>query len=291
MNTTTSNQPILIIGGTGMLGQPVSRQLLADGFPVRLLARTPTKAHALLGDGFEIVQGDVTDPAALRRAMQGCAGVHINLKGGPSAADFERMEHIAVREIATAAGEVGVGRVTLISSYAVSEAKGDTPESKAKYKGEQALKQSGVPYTIFRCSWFMETLPLFVQGSRLSLVGDQRHPLHWVAAADYGRMVSRSYQLTQPLNQELSIYGPEAMTMRQALEVYRENRDPHLQIAPISTRMLGFLGLISFKPDWRSLATLMGHYERHGEDGDPTLANELLGAPQITLRQWCALRQ
>ena len=287
MTTTNHNQPILIIGGTGMLGQPVARQLLADGFPVRLLVRNPAKAHAMLGDGFEMVQGDVTDPAAVRRAMQGCAGVHINLKGGPSTADYERMEHHAVRDIATAAREVGVGRVTLISAYAVSEAKADTPESKAKYRGEQALKQSGVPYTIFRCSWFMETLPLFVQGSRLSLVGDQRHPLHWIAGADYGRMVARSYQLSETLNQELSIYGPEAMTMREALEVYREIAAPHLQIAPISTRMLRVLGFISFQPEWRSLATLMGHYERHGEDGDPTLANTLLGAPRITLREWC----
>ncbi len=34
------------------------------------------------------------------------------------------------------------------------------------------------------------------------------------------------------------------------------------------------------------MATLMGHYERFGEDGSPEAANQLLGAPEITLMDW-----
>lgn len=36
---------ILILGGTGLLGEPVARRLQADGFAVRLLARDPDKAR------------------------------------------------------------------------------------------------------------------------------------------------------------------------------------------------------------------------------------------------------
>src|SRR5262249_37404370 len=42
---------ILVVGGTGMLGQPVVRRLLADGYPVRVLSRAPDRARALLGEG------------------------------------------------------------------------------------------------------------------------------------------------------------------------------------------------------------------------------------------------
>ena len=285
MNNT--NKTILVIGGTGMLGKPVARQLKADGFKVRLLARNPEKAQTLLGSGYEIVKGDVDDLSSLRSALTGVDGVHISLKGGPTEADFDRMDHLAVRDIARAARELGVGRVTLISAYAVSEEKADTPESRAKVKGEAALRSSGVPYTVFRCSWFMETLPMFVQGKNISLIGNQVHPLHWIAVEDYARMVSKSYQSDDALNKELYIFGPEALTMREAMQLYTEIAAPGVKLSPISTRMLSVLGWISFNPEWKSMATLMKHYERWGEDGSPAEADRLLGAPKVTLREWC----
>ena len=285
MNNT--NKTILVIGGTGMLGKPVARQLKADGFKVRLLARNPEKAQTLLGSGYEIVKGDVDDLSSLRSALTGVDGVHISLKGGPTEADFDRMDHLAVRDIARAARELGVGRVTLISAYAVSEEKADTPESRAKVKGEAALRSSGVPYTIFRCSWFMETLPMFVQGKNISLIGNQVHPLHWIAVEDYARMVSKSYQSDDALNKELYIFGPESLTMREAMQLYTEIAAPGVKLSPISTRMLSVLGWVSFNPEWKSMATLMKHYERWGEDGSPAEADRLLGAPKVTLREWC----
>ena len=220
---TINNKIILVIGGTGMLGKPVAQQLKTDGFNVRLLARNPEKAQKLLGEGYEIVKGDVDNHIALKEAMAGVDGVHISLKGGPSKADYDRMDHLATRDIAYAAKELGVGRVTILSAYAVSEEKADTPESRSKVKGEAALKSSGVPYTIFRASWFMETLPLFIQGKSMSLIGNQIHPLHWVAAEDYARMVSKSYQTDETLNKELYIFGPEAYTIGEAMKIYADH--------------------------------------------------------------------
>lgn len=267
-----------------MLGKPVAQQLKADGFNVRILARNPEKAKKLLGEGYEIVQGDVDNLTSLRETISGVDGVHISLKGGPSEADFERMDHIAGRDIAQIAKEKNVGRVTLISAYAVSEEKADTPESRAKVRGEAALKSSGVPYTIFRCSWFMETLPLFVQGKNISLIGNQIHPLHWIAAEDYARSVSNSYKTDATLNKELYIFGLEIFTMGEAMKIYAEHAG--LKVTPISTKMLALMGTLTFNTEWKSLATLMGHYERHGEDGSSEEADRLLGRPQITLREW-----
>lgn len=281
---TATNKTILVIGGTGMLGKPVAQQLKADGFNVRLLARNPEKAQILLGDGHEIVKGDVDNPAALRTAMTGVDGVHISLKGGPTEADFERMDHLATRDIAQIAKEKNVGRVTLISAYAVSQEKADTPESRSKFRGEAALRSSGVPYTIFRASWFMETLPLFVQGKSISLIGNQIHPLHWIAAEDYARMVSKSYQTDETLNKELYIFGPEAFTMGEAMKIYADHAG--VKVAPMSTRMLAVLGTLTFNTEWKSMAVLMKHYENWGEDGSPDEANHLLGAPRVTLGEW-----
>ncbi len=285
---TNSNKTILVIGGTGMLGKPVAQQLKADGFSVRLLARNPEKAQRLLGAGYEIVKGDVDNTAALREAMTGVNGVHISLKGGPSEADFDRMDHLATRDIAQAAKEMNVGRVTILSAYAVSEEKADTPESRSKVRGEAALKSSGVPYTIFRASWFMETLPLFVQGKSISLIGNQIHPLHWIAAEDYARMVSKSYQTDETLNKELYMFGPEALTMGEAMNIYADYAG--VKVSPMPTKMLSLLGALTFNTEWKSMAVLMTHYEKHGEDGSPEEANRLLGMPVTTLKEWCNKR-
>ena len=280
-----TNKTILIIGGTGMLGKPVAQQLKADGFNVRLLVRNPEKAKKLLGDGYEFMQGDVDNLASVRAALTDVDGVHISLKGGPTEADFERMDHFAVRDIANIAKEKNVGRVTLISAYAVSEEKADTPESRSKVRGEAALKSSGVPYTIFRATWFMETLPLFVQGKSISLIGKQIYPLHWVAAEDYARMVSKSYQTDETLNKEFYIFGPEAYTMGEAMKIYAEYAG--VKVSPISTTMLSVMGTLTFNAEWKGMAVLMKHYENWGEDGSPEEANHMLGAPQISLSEWC----
>ncbi len=282
---TNSSKTILVIGGTGMLGKPVAQELKADGFDVHILARSIEKAKSILGDGYEYIKGDYEDAGSLKAAMQGCDGVHINVKGGPTEADFDRADHLGVKRIAETAKVVGVGRVTLISAYAVSVEKADTPESRSKVKGEAALKSSGVPYTIFRASWFMETLPLFIQGKSLSQIGKQIHPLHWVAVEDYARMVSKSYQTDETLNKELYIFGPEAYTMGEALEIYGKGKG--LKVSKMSTSMLGLLGTLTFNTEWKSMATLMTHYEKWGEDGTPEEANRLLGAPKISLKEWC----
>jgi hypothetical protein len=133
----------------------------------------------------------------------------------------------------------------------------------------------------------MESLPLFVQGKSISLIGNQIYPLHWVAADDYARMVSKSYQTDETLNKELYIFGPEAYTMGDAMKIYTDIAAPDIKVSPVSTTMLSILGTLSFNTEWKSMSTLMGHYERHGEDGTPEEANRLLGAPTTSLKEWC----
>jgi len=70
---------VLVTGGTGYVGSHSIAALTAAGHRVRVLARSPDRvAPALepLGvDGVETALGDVTDPAAVERALQGCDAV------------------------------------------------------------------------------------------------------------------------------------------------------------------------------------------------------------------------
>jgi uncharacterized protein YbjT (DUF2867 family) len=44
---------ILVVGGTGRLGQPVARQLKEDGYQVRVMARDVEKARKLFDESFD----------------------------------------------------------------------------------------------------------------------------------------------------------------------------------------------------------------------------------------------
>ena len=63
---------ILVSGGTGFVGTGIVHALRSEGRPVRCLIRDLSKASKLASWGCELIEGDITDVAALRSAVEGC---------------------------------------------------------------------------------------------------------------------------------------------------------------------------------------------------------------------------
>jgi dihydroflavonol-4-reductase len=70
---------VLVTGGTGYVGSHATAALASAGHRIRVLARSPEKIPAALGplgvDGVETAIGDVTEPAAVEHALEGCDAV------------------------------------------------------------------------------------------------------------------------------------------------------------------------------------------------------------------------
>ncbi len=66
---------VFVTGGTGFIGGEVVRQLRARGEDVACLVRSPEKATKLRQLGCELVNGSLSDAAALREGMAGCDAV------------------------------------------------------------------------------------------------------------------------------------------------------------------------------------------------------------------------
>ena len=62
---------ILVVGATGMLGEPVARCLKKDGFQVQVMTRDGSKAGKIFDESFEIVVGDVRDKDNLKKSIDG----------------------------------------------------------------------------------------------------------------------------------------------------------------------------------------------------------------------------
>ena len=278
---------ILIVGATGMLGAPVARQLQADGHDVRILSRNVEKARAQFDDSFEIVYGDVEQAKTLHNAMMGCEGVHISLSGGPTPDAYDRIEHQGTANVVQVAATLGVQYVTYLSGFSVNETnRSKNYATNAKFMAETAVKNSGIPYTIFRATWFMESLPLFIQNGRATLVGKQETPLSWVAVQDYAYMVSRAYQTLAASNQTLYIYGPERISMETAVKQYHAACHPEASITQMPPWMLLLMGKLARNAKMKDIAIFMKYMEQVQEVGGADEANKLLGKPTTTLADW-----
>src|SRR5260370_97592 len=162
---------LLVIGATGLIGAPVARRLLADGHQVRLLVRDTRRASQRLGDGFEYLEGSVTDTVAVGRGVAGMNGVHVSL-GVEDPAQLEPVEHRGTATVAAAAARHGLERISYLTGSLVRVDYGPKiAEHRAKLAAEQAIQDSGVPYTFFRPTYFTNTLPRHVQGRVVALLG------------------------------------------------------------------------------------------------------------------------
>ena len=110
----------LVTGGTGFVGANVVRELLAQRRSVRVLARPRSDRRALAGLDVEICEGNLLDPASLRRAVKGVHLVfHVAADYRLWARDPEELHRVNVggtRAVLEAAGEAGVSRVVYTST-------------------------------------------------------------------------------------------------------------------------------------------------------------------------------
>jgi uncharacterized protein YbjT (DUF2867 family) len=281
-------QTILVIGATGTVGAPVAQQLREDGYHVRLLVRDSARAAAQLGSSFEYIQGSVEDRETVKQALSGCTGVHISLQAGSNPADIERVEHLGTLRVIELAAQQPLAHLTYVSGMFVGAEVGSAVlDDHAKRSVEQALQQSGIPSTIFKPTYFMDTLPKQLQGKQAMILGKQPHPLHLVAASDFGRMVSRAFQEPSAANKIFYIQGPEALTMAEALHLYCRMLEPKTRVTTIPLWVMSVVDTLFLGKKMRRTLQIMQVLKRYGEFGDPSEANQILGAPTTTLRAWC----
>jgi len=167
-----ASQLSLVTGGTGFVGSAVARALLARGYPVQALVRRTSDLRYLSDLPVEMIEGDVTDPTTLGRAVAGCRYVfHVAADYRIWVPDREAMMRTNVdgtRAVMQAALAAGVERIVYTSSVAAlgltrdgSPAVENTPLSedtiigpykRSKYLAEQAVlgmvRDGGLPAVI-----------------------------------------------------------------------------------------------------------------------------------------------
>jgi len=268
---------VLVIGASGLLAKPVINQFNKEGFQLRLFSRTVKQS--IFEKEYEIVNGDVFNLKDLGKAINGCDAVHISLATSN--------EGLATKNIVDVARQKGIKLISKVSGCTVAEENRWFQMIENKFQAEQTIINSGIPYLIFRPSWFFETLDLMIREGKAMMLGKQQHPSHWIAAEDFARMVVSACKNPDTRNRIFFVFGQEQYLMKDLLEKYCQVRYPEIKkVSIIPIWIAKFMAVLTGNKGLKEAASLFGYFEKVKELGNPDETNALLGKPTTTFENW-----
>ena len=224
---------VFLTGGSGFVGRAVLRTLRQEGYRVRCLLRPGAERRLPIREGVDVVPGEVTAPGAWGKALAGCDAV-IHLVGiirefPGRGITYERLHVQGTRHLLEAARAAGVGRHVQMSAL------GTRPGAvsgyhRTKWQAEEAVRASGLRWTIFRPSIIFGPEDEFVNMlagmiRRLPVVpviGDGRYRLQPVAVENVADGFVRALSTEGAVGQTYDVAGPEPFEFNRLLDLIGE---------------------------------------------------------------------
>lgn len=228
---------VVVAGGTGFMGRRIARALLDAGHEVGVLGRSPEKVAALDDlKGAGSIQGDVTDTASLRGALESAEAVvaAVQFPNHPmevprKGLTYDRYDRQGVENLLAEARRAGVQRFVYVSG-AGADITSDRTWYRAKGFAEEAIRRSGIDHFILRPSWAYgpgdRALNRFALMARLSPVvfipGAKPQLIQPVFVDDVAEAIKRACERDEVWNQTFEIGCRPVLTMRDVVETLLE---------------------------------------------------------------------
>lgn len=222
---------VFVTGATGFVGRAVIQALRAEGHVVRCLVRRGSEADLHGFEAIERVEGDILGPpGSLEADIAGCDTV-IHLVGiirehKSRGITFDRLHHVGTKNVLAAAAAAGARRYLHMSALG-TRAGARARYHQTKWAAEEAVRASGLEWTIFRPSviygpgdGFLSLLAGMV--GRLPVVpviGDGRQRLQPVPVEHVAAGFARAVRVEASVKQTYTVTGPDAVSMIELLEM------------------------------------------------------------------------
>ncbi len=190
-----SKRLILVTGATGHQGGAALRHLKEKHFPVRAMVRDPDApgSRSLAGQGTELVRGDFDDNNSLRSALDGAFGAYsVQTSRQQGGTEAEVRQGIAM---ADAALRADIGHF-VYSSVGSADQNTGIPHFDSKFRIEEHIRGTGLPYTIVRPVYFMENWLGMREGIERGELAGPLAPetrLQMIALDDIGEFIALAF--------------------------------------------------------------------------------------------------
>lgn len=291
---------ILVTGAGGYVASHFVKAIkqLKPGVEVRGLVRKEADMEKARRRGFEPVLGDVSDMASLEAVMQGVETVvhlaAINRERGAST--FEAINHMGGANVVQAAKKTGVKHIMNMVGLG-ADASSDSAFQATQGKGLDAIRNGGVPYTLFTASVIFGEGDEFVNTlaglARMPLVmvvpGDGQTRFEPVYVGDMCMAMAKAVDDPSTYNQEYYICGPEVLTLEDII-------DATMRVMGIKRLKVRVPAFVLRGPVWLMTRTLkrpfvtLGLLELLGEDNvyDPCDTRGKFGIEPVGLEEGIA---
>lgn len=183
-----------VAGVSGKTGAATAQALLKQGEKVRVLVRKPEQGEAWNHKHAEVAVCDLTDPAALAKALEGVHGAYLLLPPNPAAEDFLADRAAFLDKLVAGLKKTKLPKLVFLSSLGAQHPTGTGPIV-ALYKAEHALLHAAPSVTFLRAGYFLEnwadSLMTALEKGELSWFGNVHTKFPQVGAHDIGEAAAK----------------------------------------------------------------------------------------------------
>ncbi|MGD2049308.1 MAG: SDR family oxidoreductase [Chloroflexota bacterium] len=280
MMANTNTGKVLVLGATGNTGSGLVPALRSEGVEVRAFVRDKAKAQPLQEVGAEIVVGDLDQPETIEPAVEGVDKIYLLTWNGPTQA--QQVENVL--EVAKRAGNPHIVRHSMWGSEKSRIVKqGD--------QAEEAVKSSGLPWTIISPTFFMQNTMMAAQtiasdGVIYWDVGDGQ-----ISMIDVRDIVDSAAAVLTGTGHEEKNYiltGPEAVSFHDVADAFSDVLDKEVSYVNVPHEA-AFQSMVSMgMPEWiaKGYGELMDGFSEGFADRPTDNVATLTGHPARSIEQF-----
>jgi uncharacterized protein YbjT (DUF2867 family) len=246
----TNNKTIFVTGGTGNQGGAVARNLVQQGFTVKVLTRNieSPKSQNLKNLNIELINGDLNNTDTFREHLKDIYGI-FSVQSFENGVDKEMNQGIALADLGK---EINIKHFLYSSVFAANLNTG-VPHMDSKFKIENHIRQIGLPFTILRPTSLYENF-LIPQVKKGILKGKLVQPINrntvqqYIASEDIGKAAAKIFQNNDNYLGKTIPLATEQLSTQEVAEIFSKALNKKIvykKLPALITRL--FLGNGLFK--------------------------------------------
>lgn len=275
---------ILVLGGTGNVGNPLIRTLLTDGVAVRVGGKRDSLRKLPRDGNVEPVEFDYNNVATYPFALTSIQRLFLLTPVLPTIVEL-------TAKVMAEAKKVGVQRVVKVSALGTG-ASAKTTFGRWHYQSEEEVTKVGIPHIYLRPNGFMQNFANFsghtirTENAFYAPLGEGK--VSYIDCRDVAAAAAVVLTSNKPLKEVYTLTGPKAISGHEAAEILTKELGRPIKYVPITAQVASETMLKMGTPEWfvRALLDLYASYRQGEGEAISTSVQDLTGRAPYTFEQY-----